>query len=105
MAETEHYQGADVAINEVEHELQPPTLYKVIIQNDDYTPMDFVVHILEAFFTMNTEDAIRVMLEVHHNGQGICGIFSKQIAETKVHHINNYSKQNQHPLLCIMERE
>lgn len=83
--------------------LKPPPLYKVILLNDDYTPMDFVVQILEHFFGMNREKATQVMLHVHTRGQGICGIYTRDIAETKVAQVNEFSRRHQHPLLCTME--
>jgi ATP-dependent Clp protease adaptor protein ClpS len=79
-------------------------MYRVILNNDDYTPMDFVVHILEIFFSMDRENATRIMLEVHTRGRGICGIFTYEIAETKVAQVNSYSREHQHPLLCTMEK-
>ena len=93
-----------VALQEAKPKLKRPSLYKVFLMNDDYTPMDFVVHILEDFFSMNRENATRIMLEVHTHGKGICGIFTHEIAETKVSLVNNYSRENQHPLLCEMEK-
>ena len=89
----------------VKPKLQPPALYKVILLNDDYTPMDFVVYVLESFFAMAPEIAQRIMLEIHNKGQGVCGVFSRQIAETKVACVNNFSKEHQHPLVCTMEKE
>ena len=80
-----------------------PSLYKVLLLNDDYTPMEFVVHILEKFFAKNREDAVEVMLHVHRHGVGICGVFTFEIAETKVAQVTAYSRQHQHPLLCTME--
>ncbi len=103
--EIDHHQDSDIAVQEARPKLKLPTLYKVILNNDDYTPMDFVVEILESFFTMNAEAATRIMLDVHKSGKGICGIFSREIAETKVAQVNNYSRENQHPLLCTMEKE
>ena len=94
----------DLAIQEAEPKLERPPLYKVVLINDDYTPMDFVVHILESFFTIDRENATRIMLEVHTHGKGVCGIFTHEIAETKVSQVNNYSRENQHPLLCTMEK-
>ena len=93
-----------VALQEAKPKLKRPPLYKVFLLNDDYTPMDFVVHILEAFFSMHRENATRIMLEVHTRGKGICGIFTHEIAETKVSLVNDYSRENQHPLLCEMEK-
>jgi ATP-dependent Clp protease adaptor protein ClpS len=83
--------------------LKRPPLFKVILVNDDYTPMEFVVHVLERFFAMDREKATRVMLHVHTRGKGVCGVFTRDIAETKVHQVNEYSREHQHPLLCTME--
>jgi ATP-dependent Clp protease adaptor protein ClpS len=93
-----------VALQEARPKLKRPPLYKVFLLNDDYTPMDFVVHILEVFFSMHRENATRIMLEVHTRGKGICGVFTHEIAETKVSLVNDYSRENQHPLLCEMEK-
>lgn len=84
-------------------ELKEPPLYKVILLNDDYTPMDFVIEVLKRFFYMNHEQATQVMLHVHTRGKGVCGIYTKDIAETKVFQVNQFSRENQHPLLCTME--
>lgn len=81
----------------------PPELYRVFLTNDDYTPMNFVVEVLERFFSMNSEMANQVMLQVHQKGRGICGFYSHDIAETKVVQVNEYARKNQHPLLCNME--
>lgn len=89
---------------ETRPKLKKPPLYKVIILNDDYTPMEFVVDVLETFFQMNRELAVRVMLQVHTQGKGICGTYTREIAETKVAQVNQYARQNQHPLLCTMEQ-
>jgi len=83
--------------------LKKPPLYKVILLNDDFTPMEFVVHVLEAIFGHNRESATRIMLNVHKSGKGVCGIYTKDIAETKVTQVNSYSRENKHPLLCDME--
>ena len=82
-----------------------PSLYKVLILNDDYTPMEFVVFVLERFFGMGREDATRVMLHVHHKGVGICGVFTYEIAETKVAQVMDLARQHGHPLQCTMEKE
>ena len=81
-----------------------PSQYKVLMLNDDYTPMEFVVHCLKRFFTMDTDDATRVMLHVHQRGVGVCGIFSYEVAETKVNQVMDFAKQNQHPLQCTLEK-
>ncbi len=88
-----------------ETQLELPARYKVYLLNDDYTPMDFVVEILERYFTMSSERAIRVMLQIHTHGKAICGLYTRDIAETKVAQVNNYSRMHQYPLLCTMEAE
>ena len=82
-----------------------PSLYKVLMLNDDYTPMEFVVHVLERFFNKGREEATRIMLHVHHKGVGICGVYTYEVAETKVAQVMDFSRQNQHPLQCTMEKE
>ena len=84
---------------------QRPSLYKVLLLNDDYTPMEFVIHVLERFFSKSREDATRIMLHVHHNGVGICGVYTFEVAETKVAQVVDFARQNQHPLQCTMEKE
>lgn len=84
-------------------ELKKPPMYKVIMLNDDYTPMDFVVHVLELFFNLDEERATQVMLTIHMKGAAVCGIFPKDIAETKAAHVIDYAKQNQHPLMCQVD--
>ena len=83
--------------------LAPPPLYTVLLLNDDFTPMDFVVHILQKFFSMNRERATQIMLKVHMEGQGICGVYPRDVAATKVEQVVNYARENQHPLACVME--
>lgn len=85
-------------------ECQEPHKYKVILLNDDYTPMDFVVHVLQYFFHMSEAVAVEVMLQVHHQGRGMCGIYPHDIAQTLVGLVNDYARSNQHPLLCCMEQ-
>ena len=80
-----------------------PNLYRVLILNDDYTPMEFVVHVLEKFFQKDIEAATKIMLHVHHHGIGECGVFTYEIAETKAAQVNDYSRKHQHPLLCTLE--
>jgi len=91
-------------VQEAKPKLKRPPLYKVILLNDDYTPMDFVVQVLETFFSMNREKATHVMIQVHTKGRGICGVFTREIAETKVSQVNEYSRKSQHPLMCTMEQ-
>lgn len=97
--------GSDegLAVEESKPKLKKPPKYKVILMNDDFTPMDFVIHVLEKFFAMDGEKAAQVMMNVHNHGRGVCGIFTREVAETKVAHVNAFSRSNQHPLLCIME--
>lgn len=83
--------------------LKRPRLYKVILVNDDYTPMEFVVRVLEYFFSMPEDKAISVMFQVHYTGSAICGVYTRDIAETKVAQVNEYAQNNEHPLLCCME--
>lgn len=80
-----------------------PTPYKVLMLNDDYTPMEFVVHVLQRFFRMDMEEATRVMLHVHQRGVGVCGVFSYEVAETKVNQVMDFARQNQHPLQLTLE--
>jgi len=94
----------ELALKEARPKLKKPPLYRVLLINDDYTPMEFVVEVLESIFGMQRDSATRVMLEVHTKGQGICGVFTYEIAETKVAQVNTVSQQQQHPLLCTMEK-
>lgn len=82
---------------------QPPKMYKVMLLNDDFTPMDFVITVLQRFFSLDTEQATRIMLKVHNEGRGVCGIFSRDVAATKVEQVSAFARQHQHPLACIME--
>ena len=81
-----------------------PTPYRVLMLNDDYTPMEFVVLVLQRFFRMDREEAMRVMLHVHQRGVGVCGVFSYEVAETKVSQVIDFARQNQHPLQCTLEK-
>lgn len=82
---------------------KPPPLYKVLLLNDDFTPMDFVIVVLQKFFGMDRERATRVMLQVHREGMGVCGVFPKDVAATKVEQVASFARQHQHPLACVME--
>jgi ATP-dependent Clp protease adaptor protein ClpS len=102
--EFESHQHRDIAVEEVRPEIKRPPLYKVVLLNDDFTPMDFVVDVLRIFFAMDHDRATQVMLHVHTRGKGVCGVFTFEIAETKVVQVNEYSRQNEHPLKCAMEQ-
>ncbi len=93
----------DSDVQEAAPRLKPPQLYKVVLLNDDYTPMDFVVEVLETFFNLNRTKATRIMLQVHTEGRGVCGTFTRDIAETKVIQVIDFARQHQHPLVCVME--
>ncbi len=82
-----------------------PAMYKVLMLNDDYTPMEFVVHVLERFFGKNQEEATRIMLHVHQRGVGICGVFTHELAETKATQVMDLARQNDHPLQCTIEKD
>ncbi len=99
----EHHSHHDLAVEEARPRLKKPPLYRVVLLNDDYTPMEFVVEILEGIFSMQRTRATQVMLEVHTKGKGVCGEFGYEIAETKVAQVMGIAKQQQHPLLCTME--
>ncbi len=92
-----------VALEEAKPKLKRPSMYKVVLLNDDYTPMEFVVETLEVFFNMNREQATSVMLTVHTKGKAVCGVFTRDIAETKAAQVNEFAKENEHPLLCEIE--
>ncbi len=105
MSDFEPFKDHDgnTALQESKPQLKKPPLYKVILLNDDFTPMDFVVEILTHFFNMSEEKATQVMLQVHTQGLGVCGTYTKDVAETKVHIVNEYSREHHHPLMCTME--
>jgi len=100
----QHYLDGPIA-QEAKPQLQKPVLFKVILLNDDYTPMEFVVEILERFFAKNREDATRIMIHVHQKGMGICGVYTREIAETKARQVMDYAREQKHPLQCTMEPE
>ena len=107
MSENEHDRDMtdsfDLAVEEAKPKVKRPPLYRVVLLNDDYTPMEFVVDILESIFGMERTQATQVMLEVHTKGKGVCGVYNFEIAETKVAQVMGIAKQHQHPLLCTME--
>jgi ATP-dependent Clp protease adaptor protein ClpS len=95
--------GRGLAVEEAKPKLKKPPLFRVLLINDDYTPMEFVVEVLELIFAMDRPKATRIMLEVHTKGKGVCGVYTYEIAETKVAQVTSYSQQHQHPLLCTLE--
>jgi ATP-dependent Clp protease adaptor protein ClpS len=96
---------ATSVIAKVKPKTKRPNLYRVLILNDDYTPMEFVVHVLEKFFQKDIEAATKIMLHVHHHGIGECGVFTYEIAETKVTQVMDFARKHQHPLQCVMEKK
>jgi len=103
MSERKIHHDDGLVVQEAKPKLKKPPLFKVVLLNDDFTPMEFVVQILEQFFSMNREKATQIMLHVHTRGRGVCGVFTYEIAETKVAQVNEFSRTHQHPLLCTME--
>lgn len=99
----EAHLSGEPLLEEVKPKLKKPSLYKVIILNDDYTPMEFVVEVLENFFSMSREKAIKIMLQIHTLGKAVCGIYTRDVAETKANHVNQHAEENEHPLLCEIE--
>ena len=93
-----------LVVEEARPEVQRPPLYQVVLLNDDFTPMDFVVVVLETFFNMDRERATQIMLHVHTRGKGVCGVFTREVAETKVTQVNEFARAHQHPLLCTLEK-
>jgi ATP-dependent Clp protease adaptor protein ClpS len=98
-------EGKTGLVTKTRPKTKKPSLYKVLILNDDYTPMEFVVLVLEKYFSKGREEATRIMLHVHHKGVGICGVFTYEVAETKVTQVMDFSRQHGHPLQCTMEKE
>ena len=100
----ERIDDGGLTVEATKPKLQRPPLYSVLLLNDDFTPMEFVVHVLEHFFNLNREAAVRVMLQVHTQGKGVCGQYTREIAETKVAQVNSHARESNHPLLCTMEQ-
>ena len=99
----QHSDDQGLSLLEAKPKVKPPRMYQVVLYNDDYTPMEFVVMLLEQLFGMSREKATQVMLHVHTRGKGVCGVFTREVAETKVARANEFSREHQHPLLCAME--
>ena len=98
-----HEDDGDIAVQTAPPQLKRPPLYAVVLMNDDYTPMDFVIEILQQYFAMNLDQATQVMLTVHYEGKGVAGVYPRDIAETKANQVNNYARPQGHPLLCQIE--
>lgn len=100
---TKTHQNGTALLEERRGKLAPPPLYTVVLLNDDFTPMDFVVHVLQKFFSMDRERATQTMLKVHLEGRGVCGVYPRDVAATKVEQVSGFARENQHPLACVME--
>jgi len=96
-------QREDTVLEAKKSRVKPPAMFKVLLLNDDYTPMDFVIAVLQKFFSLSREEATQIMLKVHRDGVGMCGVFPRDVASTKVEQVKLYAKQHQHPLQCVME--
>lgn len=105
MSKQQYDEQHDAVVAPAKPELKRPSMYKVMLHNDDYTPMDFVVDVLQRYFRLGEEKATQVMLDVHYKGKAVCGVFTRDIAETKVEQVNLYAKEHSHPLLCTMEMD
>jgi ATP-dependent Clp protease adaptor protein ClpS len=106
--ERDNEQGPGIGVGVVTRtapKTKRPSLYKVLLLNDDYTPMEFVIWLLQAVFKKDAEEAVRIMMHVHQNGVGVCGVYTYEVAETKVAQVMELARRNQHPLQCTMERE
>jgi ATP-dependent Clp protease adaptor protein ClpS len=98
-------ENGTVVVTRTRAKTKRPNMYRVLILNDDYTPMEFVVHVLERFFQKTREEATRIMLHVHHHGVGECGVYTYEVAETKVTQVMDFARKHQHPLQCVMEKK
>ena len=97
------FEDEDTVLETVKPRIKPPRRYQVILLNDDFTPMDFVIEVLSRFFGMDSAKAEAIMMAIHEQGKGVCGLYSKEVAEMKVSLVNNFSQENEHPLQCKME--
>lgn len=98
-----HRNGEGTVAEKQAARVKPPPMYQVVLLNDDFTPMEFVVGVLQKFFGKGREQATQIMLRVHHEGRGVCGVYPRDLAASKVEQVSNYSRQHQHPLQCVME--
>ena len=104
MSPMDTQQGGEAVMERQKAKLKPPPMFKVVLLNDDFTTMEFVVCILQQYFNKSEEEAFQIMMKVHHEGRGICGVYSKDIAATKVAQVKNHARDEGHPLQCIMEK-
>jgi len=105
MNERKEFTGDQETIEEsVTNKVQKPSMYNVMLLNDDYTPMDFVVEVLRKFFNKDSDQATDIMLTIHYKGKALCGTYTAEVAETKVSQVSNFASENQHPLMCVMEK-
>lgn len=104
MSEEERNREGGLVVEPAKPKLAKPPLWKVVLLNDDYTPMEFVVEVLQVFFMLDRERATRIMLHVHQKGKGVCGVYTREIAETKVAQVTQFARESKHPLLCDMEK-
>lgn len=103
--QTPRHEGDTVVLTKPKVKPKKPSRYRVLLHNDDYTPMEFVVYLLEKFFNKDREQATRIMLHVHQKGIGVCGVYTREVAETKVTQVMDTARRNEHPLKCTMEKE
>jgi len=103
MPQSHEYDDEHQLLDHAKSKVEPPKRYQVVLLNDDYTPMDFVVDVLQRFFGLDEMKAAAIMLSVHNDGKGVCGVFSREIAEMKVKQVNDYARTNNHPLMCQLE--
>jgi ATP-dependent Clp protease adaptor protein ClpS len=103
MPHSHEYDDGNVLLETAKPKVKPPKRYQVVLLNDDYTPMEFVVDVLQTFFGLDEQKASMIMMAVHRDGKGVCGVFSREIAEMKVQQVNSYSRENKHPLMCQLE--
>jgi len=103
MAYSPEHDDGNLLLEHAKPKVKPPKRYQVVLMNDDYTPMEFVVDVLQRFFGLDELKANAVMLAVHHDGKGVCGVFSREVAEMKVQQVNSFSRENKHPLMCQLE--
>jgi ATP-dependent Clp protease adaptor protein ClpS len=98
-----HQNGEGTVVEKQASRVKPPPMYQVVLLNDDFTPMEFVVGVLQKFFGKGREQATQIMLKVHHEGRGVCGVYPRDLAASKVEQVSSYARQHQHPLQCVME--